>query len=67
MGKMRWGKEVAASQCRGQRITERTTFSHDFIYTVTTLFAQLRLYLLGTPCAKDRRVEDHGNLNYPAA
>jgi len=29
-------------------ITERTTCSHDFIYTVTTLFAQLRLYLLGT-------------------
>ena len=62
MGKMRWGKEVAASQCRGQMITERTTFSHDFIYTVTTLFTQLRLYLLGTPGAQDGGVERHGDL-----
>src|SRR5262245_18661931 len=29
-------------------ITERTTCSHDFIYSVTTLFTQLRLYLLAT-------------------
>jgi hypothetical protein len=48
-------------------ITERTTCSHDFIYTVTTLFAQLRLYLLNTPGAKDSRVENHGDLYHSAA
>jgi hypothetical protein len=48
-------------------ITERTTCSHDFIYTVTTLFTQLRLYLLGTPGAQDSRVQDHRRLNHPVA
>lgn len=49
-----------------RRISEATC-SHDFIYSVTTLFAQLRLYLLATPCAKDRRVQDHRDLNHPIA
>jgi hypothetical protein len=43
-GEKRWQPHNA----RGQMITERTTCSHDFIYTVTTLFTQLRLYLLAT-------------------
>ena len=30
------------------RRVPKATGSHDFIYSVTTLFAQLRLYLLGT-------------------
>lgn len=50
---MGWGKGDGDKRwqphnARGQMITERTTCSHDFIYTVTTLFTQLRLYLLGT-------------------
>jgi hypothetical protein len=44
-----------------QRVSEATD-SYDFIYSVTTLFAQLRLYLLGTPGAQDSRVQDHGDL-----
>jgi hypothetical protein len=48
-------------------ITVLMTCSHDFIYTVTTLFAQLQLYLLGTPSAEDRRIEDHRYLNRPVA
>ena len=44
-------------------ITEQTTCSHDFIYTVTTLFTQLRLYLLSTVGAEYCRVEYHRCLN----
>ncbi len=34
MGKMRWGKEVAASQCKGANDNRTDACSHDFIYTV---------------------------------
>jgi hypothetical protein len=43
------GKAMTTSQREeAKMITELVTCSHDFIYIVTTLFAQLLLYLLGT-------------------
>ncbi len=47
MGKMRWGKEVAASQCKGANDNRTDDMqsrlylhSYDFICSVTTLFTQ---------------------------
>jgi hypothetical protein len=47
MGKMRWGKEVAASQCKGTNDNRTDDLqsrlylhSYDFICSVTTLFTQ---------------------------
>jgi hypothetical protein len=50
MGKMRWGKEVAASQCKGANDNRTDDLqsrlylhSHDFIYTVTQGYRILRV------------------------